>query len=423
SWQRLLPYYLRQQGYRSYHSGKWHINNEDRPEENGKFDISWGTDIEQGKHFFGADVEKKFSSTAITDHALDCLRDHQTNHEGDPFFHYVCYTAPHFPVQAEQEDIDKYRGRYDEGWDVIRERRWRRLREMGIVSCDLSEREPDLPAPWYREEYGEKYGPGEMEYGPSWDTLNEKQKDFQATKMAIHAAMVDRTDHEIGRILDQLREMGEYEDTLVLFLSDNGASAEIMIRAGGHDPSAPAGSEPTHLCLGPGWSNCCNSPFRRHKIWVHEGGVATPLVASWPNGIDASGGLRRDVGHCIDFVPTILELAGMDPDDIPLPVEAPPLPGISLAPALRGADREEHSHVYFHHSGNRALRVGDWKIVSGKKRSPEGSEDDPWTLYDLSEDRCEMVDLSEDRPDKLDRMKQFWWKCEGRYRADDDLPS
>ncbi len=418
SWQRLLPHYLRQQGYRSYHSGKWHIHNEDKPEENGGFDISWGTDVPMGTHFFGPEGEKKFSSTAITGHALGCLRDHQSDHGDMPFFHYVCYTAPHFPVQAEQEDIDKYRERYDEGWDVIRERRWRRLRQMGIVDCDLSDREPDLPAPWWEDEYGERFGSGEIEVGPPWDELTEEQKEFQATKMAIHAAMVDRTDREIGRLLDQLREMEEYEDTLVLFLSDNGASAEIMIRAHGHDPFAPPGSAPTHLCLGPGWSNCSNSPFRRHKIWVHEGGVATPMVASWPGGVEDCGELREDLGHCIDFMPTILELAGMDPAEIPLPDGAPPLPGKSLVPALTGSGSVERSHLYFHHSGNRALRMGDWKIVSGKKSTPEGEDEGPWRLYDLSEDRCEMVDLSGDKPGKREELIRQWEHYEHSYRPD-----
>ena len=419
AWQRLLPHYLKQCGYRSYHSGKWHVHNVTEAEKEGEFDISWGTEIEQGKHFFGAEGDKAFSSTAITDHALDCLREHETNHKGTPFFHYVAYTAPHFPVQAEQADIDKYIDRYNEGWDVMRERRWQRLRDMGLVDCDLSAREPKVGSPWYREEFGERYGPGEVEYPVAWEALTDEQKRFQATKMAIHAAMIDRTDREIGRLLDQLRAMNAYEDTLVLFLSDNGASAEILIRAGGHDPTAPAGSEATHLCLGAGWSTCCNAPFRRHKIWVHEGGVATPLVAHWPNGIPARGELCHDAGHVVDFLPTILELAGMPPEDIPLPSGAPKLPGESLVPALTGEGTVDHAHIYFHHSGNRALRVDNWKIVSGSEK-PEGTPDDQWALYDLSTDRCEMVDRAAERPEKLRDMQREWEALESTYRSDPD---
>ena len=421
SWQRLLPHYLKQCGYRSYHSGKWHVHNVLDAEKEGEFDISWGTEIEQGKHFFGPDGDKKFSSTAITDHALECLRDHEANHKGTPFFQYVAYTAPHFPVQAEQEDIDKYLGRYDDGWDVMRKRRWERLRQMGIVDCDLSAREPSVGSPWFREEFLERYGQGEVEYPVAWDELTDEQKEFQATKMAIHAAMVDRTDREIGRLLDELRAMDVYDDTLVLFLSDNGASAEILIRAGGHDPSAPPGAEATHLCLGAGWSTCSNSPFRRHKIWVHEGGVGTPLIASWPNGIQARGELRHDVAHVIDFLPTILDLAGMDMSDIPLPDGAPELPGRSLVPSFERDGSVEHPYVYFHHSGNRALRVGDWKIVN-ENEGPFGSADDKWALYDLSKDRCEMVNLADDNPEKLREMCAFWQQCEDAYRRDGKSP-
>lgn len=419
-WQRLIPHYLGKAGYRNYHSGKWHVMNTQNPEAEGEFDRSWGYEIEQFNHFFHQDDgTTKFSATAVTDHALDCLREHQREYAGTPFFHYVCYTTPHFPVQAEQKDIDKYMDRYNEGWDVMREKRWQRLRDMGIVNCDLSEREPDVPAPHYlnkKEEWDAQFGPGEVEYAVAWDSLTDKQKRFQATKMAIHAAMVDRTDREIGRLLDQLENMNVFEDTLVMFLSDNGASAEIMIRGQGHDPDAPPGSEKTHLCLGPGWSNCSNSPFRRHKIWVHEGGVATPMVASWPNGIKARGELRHDMGHVIDFLPTIMDLAGVKPEDLPLPQDAPSLPGKSLVPTFEQDGSVEHAHIYFHHEGNRALRVGNWKLVN-ESLVNRGTTDDPWALYDLSKDRCEMVDLSTDMPQKYQEMRDQWQRCEDEYRT------
>lgn len=419
-WQREIPVYLRQAGYRSYHSGKWHVHNTKDPEGTSKFDRSWGYDIEQLNHFFHQDDGSvKFSAKAITDHALECLSEHQASHAGTPFFHYLCYTTPHFPVQAEQQDIDKYIDRYDEGWDIMRERRWKRLKEMGIVSCALSEREPDVPAPHFlanKDDWGPQLGPGEKEYAVAWDSLTEEQKRFQSTKMAIHAAMVDRTDREIGRVLEKLREMEVLDDTLIMFLSDNGASAEIMIRGRGHDPEAPPGSEFSHLCLGPGWSNCSNSPFRRHKIWVHEGGVGTPLVVSWPNGISARGELRHTQGHCVDLLPTILEVAGIGKDEIPLPEGAPPLPGESLVPAFADDDAVKHSHIYFHHEGNRALRVGDWKIVNESKVN-QGQNDNPWALYDLSKDRCEMEDLAQEQPGRLAEMVELWQAYEDRYRT------
>lgn len=416
TWQRLLPHYLRQTGYRSYHSGKWHMMNVRDPRKEGEFDIDFGGEIEQGKHFFGPD--KKFSSTAVVDHALDCLRDHQANHAEKPFFQYVCFTAPHFPVQAEQADIDKYMKRFDEGWDVMRQQRYERMQKMGLVNCPLSKRDPTLGAPWFKPEYGQRYGPGEIDHAAPWDSLTDEQKRFQATKMAIHAAMVDRTDREIGRLIDQLQSMGVYEDTLIFFLSDNGCSAEIMIRAGGHDPDAPMGAEETHLCLGPGWSTHCNTPHKRHKIWVNEGGVATPLIAHWPNGIKAQGELRHDTGHVIDFLPTILELAGVATEDIPLADGAPPLPGRSLVPSFTEDRSIERDYIYFNHSGNRALRMGDWKIVSGTSATPNGSDDDAWELYDLSTDRCEMNDLADAEPERLQEMIRTWEQCENAYRDD-----
>ena len=419
-WQRLIPHYLGQVGYRSYHSGKWHLFNTRAPEAEGGFDRSWGYDIGQYTHFFRRDDGvTRFSATAITDHALECLKEHQAAHAGAPFFHYVCYTTPHFPVQAEPRDIAKYIDRYHEGWDVMRERRWQRLRARGIVNCALSRREPEVAAPYYlahKEQWDRQYGPGEIEYAVAWDALTDAQKRFQATKMAIHAAMVDRTDREIGRLLAQLDAMRVRDDTLVLFLSDNGASAEMMIRGEGHDPQAPPGSRATHLCIGPGWSSCSNAPFRRHKIWVHEGGVATPLVASWPNGIKARGELRHAMGHCIDFLPTFMELAGVQPEAIPRPEGAPPLPGKSLAPALLHDGAVARDHLYFHHEGNRALRVGDWKLVN-ESRVNQGTPADAWALYDLARDRCEMVNLAAEKPQLCREMVALWQKAEDQYRA------
>lgn len=418
-WQRMIPNYLGPLGYRSYHSGKWHVHNTKDPEQVGGFDKSWGFSIEEYNHFFHQDEQTKFSATAITDHGLECLQDHQTYHQGRPFFHYVCYTTPHFPVQAEQGDIDKYLNHYDEGWDCLRERRWQRLRDMGIIDCGLSKREADLPAPHYlahKEEWDAQFGPGEIEYAVAWDKLSDEQKRFQATKMAIHAAMIDRTDRELGRLLAQLETMGVRDDTLVLFLSDNGASAELMIRGKGHDPAAPPGSEFSHLCLGPGWSTCSNTPFRRHKIWVHEGGISTPLVVSWPNGIQARGELRHTMGHVIDFLPSILELAGVAPAAIPLSEGAPPLPGRSLVPTFKQDRAQARDPIYFHHSGNRALRVGDWKIVN-EGPSDAGQPDHPWALYNLSTDRCEMVDLASELPETCAEMQATWQICEDQYRT------
>jgi hypothetical protein len=232
-----------------------------------------------------------------------------------------------------------------------------------------------------------------------WAELTPSQQQFQATKMAIHAAMVDVMDREIGRILDQLRAMNALDNTFVCFLSDNGASAEIMVRGDGHDPKAALGSAATHLCLGPGWSNVANTPFRRHKTWVHEGGIATPLVVHWPSGIKSKGELRHTPGHLIDLVPTVLEITGAkrisDPSN-----PAPPFPGQSLVPAFASDGVVAHEDLWWEHEGHRAVRSGDWKLVAAK--------DQPWELFNLSNDRAETNNLADQQPDKVKELSQRW---------------
>ena len=220
--------------------------------------------------------------------------------------------------------------------------------------------------------------------------------------MELHAAMIERLDREVGRVLDQLRAMNALENTLIFFLSDNGASAEIMIRDDGHDPAAPAGSAATHLCLGPGWSTVANTPFRRHKTWVHEGGIATPLIVHWPQGFAARGELRHVPGHVIDLVPTILEVTGARrptrTGDLPVPEP----PGTSLVPSFARDGSMSHADLWWEHEGNRAIRVGDWKLVAAR-----GNE---WELFDLASDRTETRDLARERPEKVRELSALWQK-------------
>jgi arylsulfatase len=243
-----------------------------------------------------------------------------------------------------------------------------------------------------------------------WNDLTTEQRDFQATKMAIHAAMVDRMDQEIGRVLDQIKKMGQFDNTIVLFLSDNGASAEMMVRGDGHDPTAPPGSAKSFLCLGPGFSSLANTPFRRHKTWVHEGGITTPLVVSWPKGIAARGELRNTPSHLIDIVPTLLELVGGKAPTNINGEAVPPPPGRSLVPALAKDVLVPHDFLWWQHEGNRALRVGDWKIVAAGETSP-------WELYDLSKDRSEMHDLATTQPDRAKEMAALWNQKTEEFRA------
>ena len=197
---------------------------------------------------------------------------------------------------------------------------------MGLVNCDLSPLEPETIPSWNlpKEKLEEKIGPGEVDRAVAWKDLTEEQKRFQATKMAIHAAMIDRMDREIGRVLDQVKAMGAFENTVILFVSDNGASAEQIIRGDLNDPSAPPGSAQILPVPGPGWSSAANTPFRLHKSWVHEGGISSPLIVHWPAGIAARGELRHNPCHFIDILPTVIDLAGGE--DVPSDMERPSRP-------------------------------------------------------------------------------------------------
>jgi arylsulfatase len=284
---------------------------------------------------------------------------------------------------------------------------------LGLVRGRLSEVERDVGPPYHFPKALKTLGPSEVNRPVLWDALTDRQRAFQATKMEIHAAMVDRMDREIGRVLDQLRTMGAWDDTLIFFLSDNGASAEIMIRDGGHDPSAPAGSAATHLCLGPGWSTVANTPFRRHKTWVHEGGISTPLIAHWPRGIAARGELRHDAGHVIDLVPTILDAAGATRSETHQEAGSkgpiPPFPGKSLVPAFARDGSVHRDALWWEHEGNRAIRMGDWKLVAARDR--------PWELYDLATDRTETRNLADQQPDRVRELADRWQRMHDEFAA------
>ena len=429
-WARVLPHYLKPLGYRAYHSGKWHVRAAPRPVADGGFDRSYRVD-DQDRFFSprrtALDDERLppvqegsgyYATTVIADHAVRFLKGHAAQNDDDPFFLYLAFTAPHFPLHALQKDIDRYRERYLAGWDVIRHRRYQRLREAGIVNCELSSPEPETIPHWNfpAEKLFAQIGPGEAPRAVPWDELSQQQRVFQATKVAIHAAMVDRVDQEIGRVLNQLKTMNAYEKTVVFFLSDNGASAEQIIRGDLHDPEAAPGSAKSYLCLGPGWSTAANTPFRRHKSWVHEGGCATPLIVHWPKGISARGELRHNVGHCIDFVPTVVELAGGEVTPTWNGIKAPPLPGRSLVPAFAQDGSVDREFLYFSHGGNRALRAGNWKLVSPR-------DDDAWKLHDLTRDRAESVDLSARHADRVKQMETLWNQLDAEFARQAEVPA
>ena len=402
---RTIAEVMKTAGYATYMAGKWHVTpkiqpggpRNNWPRQRG-FDRFYGTIHGAGSFFDPNSLTREntqvspltdegyrpkgtyYYTDAISDHAARYIREHKSD---KPFFIYVAYTAPHWPMHALEKDRAKYKGKYNAGWDAMRRVRYARQLKMGLIDRKWKMTERDRRA-------------------PKWEAAPNRE--WEIALMETYAAMVDRMDQAIGRVLVQLRTMDAFDNTLIFFLSDNGSSAEIMVRTDGHDPNAPPGSGPSYLCLGPGWSTICNTPFRRHKTWVHEGGCATPLIAHWPKGIKVRGELRRDPAHVIDVVPTILELAGVKRS----PVGAPKAPGHSLLPAFAKDGSLRREYLWWLHEGNRAIRVGDWKLVAAK--------DDPWELYNLREDRTETNNLVSSNPGKVKELEHAWTKRMDEFR-------
>lgn len=349
---------------------------------------TWGAD-RQIIHPFTPEDPDFYATDAFTDKAVEFLD--RYGRQDAPFLLYLAYTAPHFPIQARAEDIERYRGSYLIGWDEVRRRRHARLVEMGLVSkrWGLSDRD---------------------ELAPSWD--DAANKDAWDLKMAVYAAMIDRMDQGIGRVMRKLRELGKEEDTMMIFLSDNGGCAEHIERT----PDVPPGPVDSYHTVDAPWANASNTPFRRFKVFDHEGGISTPFVISWPRLISKGGGICHDVGHVIDLMPTFLEAAGAHYPSEWGSQGVAPMQGQSLIPALTGGKLAERP-LFWEFRGCRAARVGQWKIVSqGPARNhvnipiPPGR--DGWELYDMSADRCETRDLAAEQPEKvreLDALWREWW--------------
>ena len=392
-------------GYVTGLSGKWHNGSSapHRPSDRG-FEESYGL-WDGGSNFFNpSQPDPKFKggrtrvfgqneeritefpedfyiTEAFTDHAVETIRKHARS--GKPFFHYLAYTAPHYPLHAPPEDIARYRGQYAMGWDRLRERRLERQRQMGLI---------------HEQQYPESGpNPGNI----SWESIDPAHRDWEEARMEVYAAMVDRMDREIGRVLRALDELGIADNTVVLFLSDNGACAE---QPGGRNPEQVPGPKEFYTHCGPDWAYAQNTPFRRYKSHTFEGGVATPLVVRWPNGIEP-GKRTQQVGHIIDLLPTFLELAG---GEYPQSRNGKPLlqeEGISLVPVLRGdaAELERPAPLFWFWSGHRGMREGDWKLVWEKGKEKK------WKLFDLKTDRTETVNVADENPGQVYRMSEKWF--------------
>ncbi|MFT6241098.1 MAG: arylsulfatase [Akkermansiaceae bacterium] len=409
----LAPVHLKPLGYRSYHVGKWHLDG--MPIASG-FDRSYY--LQDQSRFFNPETHhlddtplppvKKgsdfYATTELASRTIEFLTEHETKHQKAPFFTYLAFAAPHFPLHALPQDIAKYEKIYPSGWEAIRTKRHQRMAKLGFPKVALSPVLPDLGPPYHFPDHLKILGPDEVNRPLPWNSLTESQQKFQAHKMAIHAAMIDRMDQEIGRVIAHLKKTKQFGNTLILFLSDNGASAEIMVRGDGHDPKAPMGSVATYLCLGPGWSTVANTPFKKHKTWTHEGGIATPLIAHWPQGIPTQKGqneFRHTPAHVIDLLPTLLGLTSKKVEK---------LPGKNLLPVFKADQPDFHEALWWSHEGNHAIQENNWKAVS--------SHNEPWELYNLSQDRSETKNLATKHPDKLKQLITFWEKRADQYLSD-----
>jgi arylsulfatase A-like enzyme len=389
---------LQSAGYATLATGKWHVGSAPGhwPLDRG-FDRFWGTPSGGGVYFKDAlQIRKEvffvedqqrieppddlYVTDTFTDRALTFM-EQAVSERQQPFFLYLAHIAPHWPLQAKPEDIRRYEGRYDIGWDAVRAERHRRQIEMGVVppESQLSPRDPQARA---------------------WSEMPAEARRELAFRMAVYAAQIDSIDQNVGRLIAKLKELGQFDNTLILFLSDNGCSAEGG--PGGFSrgmPGAAIGTGLSYASAGLEWANVSDTPFRKFKMDTYEGGIATPLVVHWPAGIAARGELRHQVGHVIDLMPTLVELAGAEyPTELDgRPIQ--PMEGRSLLPAFddRPVDREG---LFWEHQGNKAVRVGDWKAVT------QGAG--PWALYDLKTDRTELNDLATEQPQKLEQLVGLW---------------
>ena len=394
---------LRPAGYRTWWSGKHHAsfnpydrgfdhfagflggainfwNPDGRTARKGEPVPGWGANYDwafDGKIVKDYRPEKGFYATDdFTDWALEWLRE-ETDKE-KPFFLYLAYNAPHWPLHAHPEDIAKYKGVYDEGYESIRQQRYQRQLKSGLFASDLV----PLSPPEHRD----------------WDSISSEEKAKEALRMQIHAAMVDRVDQNVGRLLVQLEKNGQLDHTLILVLVDNGASHEKPGRRGPKDTRVPMGSVGSFEAIGQSWANAVNTPLRKWKVQGLEGGICTPMIAHWPRGITTSAGaICREPCHLIDLLPTFIELAGENAD---YPVGIPAVDGVSLVPLLKGKDLHRSEPLFFQYGSWQVIRDNQWKLVQQKSK--------PWELYDLSQDRTETRNLASQRPDRVAEMKQRW---------------
>lgn len=393
---------LKKAGYNTYMSGKWHVVADENMNQNSNKD-AWP--VQRGfDHFFGTlrgdgsyytpgaltsqntiieAPEGFYYTDAISDTAVSMIQ--ENNKTDTPFFMYVSYTAPHWPLHALKEDFEPYIDKYKIGWDSLRAERFDRQKRLGIINEDwiLSERNPDAPA---------------------WNSLSDERKEDMTRRMAIYAAQIEVMDRGIGRIIDELEKEGELDNTLIFFLQDNGGCAEF-ISDGSRDIELMGSAESFESYRLP-WANASNTPFRMFKHWTHEGGIATPLIIHWPKGVVNPGRTSERPGQLMDIMTTCVEVAGVKYPSEYKGNEIHALEGESLVQSIKNESDERKSDLYWEHEANRAIRIGNWKLVL--KASEVFPFDGKWELYNLANDRTEMNDLTDSYPEKVEEMKSKW---------------
>ena len=403
--------------YATLMAGKWHLGNNARdrwPLQRG-FEKYYGC-ISGATRFFhpisprditlgneqlpkpkSTTDEAFYTTDAFTDYAIRFLREEQAGKKR-PSFLYLAYTAPHWPLQAFEDDVAKYRGKYKMGWDKLREQRLKRQIESGLISPDwaLSSRTPGIP---------------------DWDSLDEKKQDEMDLKMAVYAAMIDRVDQNVGKLVAHLKKSKTFDDTLIFFLADNGGCQEGGMLGRGNFYDIEKRNQEHANSYGEAWANASNTPFRLYKHFVHEGGAATPFFMHWPKGIKARKDWYREPAQLIDVMPTILDLAGADYPKTYKGNDILPIDGLSLRPAFSGKPLKRGEPFFVEHENNAFVRDGKWKLVGRGVSASGGVVPSRWELYDIDKDRTETNNLAATHPERTKEMAGQWDVWANRARV------
>jgi arylsulfatase A-like enzyme len=384
-----LPEILRSNGYATLMTGKWHLR--DTPLDHGfeKYfgHLSGASDFVAGNDSFllnrdpfkkfGEDASEFYLTDANTDFAIQFLDEWESSDDGRPFFLYMAYNAPHDPLQAPEELVRRHLGRYSEGWEVIQRRRFAKQRELGLFPEEL-----ELP-PW-------------APHHRKWDDLSVQEKEWEDYRMAIYAAMIDSLDANLKRLNDRVRELGEWDNTILIFMSDNGANAfERSVRL-----NVPPWKPASRLSQGIEWAAVSNTPYRWYKQNAHMGGVAVPFLLHWPEG-DLATGWNHSDAHIVDVYPTLLEILGIKYPDRFKNRPIGTLVGESLVPQLRGESPERRNPIWYNFRNNAGLRHEGMKLISFKGG--------PWRLYDFVNDPFETTDIADKHPEKVREMDELWY--------------